>query len=226
MPPSVYGYGQDSAGINVQNKRALTGRRGGDIINAHDWKNNTVDELCLADRTKIMSHTSRMHAKNLQDMSTEQLQKDSNMLNEALSSKLGKTEQMASLLSQTADKVESEIASLERNRKRLLALIRQAEKKIQINDERLRTRAMRPSREMVNDDVQGQLQSNATMMKSTVDKLHRCLKSTEVDLSRLGESKLALQMDLSNKHGAMTVDTQVLNDDQSQMINAKGAIRK
>lgn len=63
------------------------------------------------------------------------------MLNEALSSKLGKTEQMASLLSQTADKVESEIASLERNRKRLLALIRQAEKKIQINDERLRVRS-------------------------------------------------------------------------------------
>jgi hypothetical protein len=85
---------------------------------------------------------------------------------------------------------------------------------------------MRPARELVSDDVQGQLQSTATMLKGTMDKLHRCLKSTEIDISRLSESKLALQMDLTNKHGAMTVDTQVLNDDQGQMINAKGAIRK
>mmetsp|Transcript_563 Transcript_563/g.993 ORF Transcript_563/g.993 Transcript_563/m.993 type:complete len:480 (-) Transcript_563:194-1633(-) len=225
MPPSVTGYGH-TGGINVQNKRALTGRRGGECINAHDWKNNTVEELCLADRTKIMSHTSRMHAKNLQDMSTEQLQKDSDLLHEALSSKLNKTEAMAGLLNQTAEKVETEIASLERNRKRLLSLIRQTEKKIQVNEERLRTRAMRPARELVSDDVQGQLQSTATMLKGTMDKLHRCLKSTEIDISRLSESKLALQMDLTNKHGAMTVDTQVLNDDQGQMINAKGAIRK
>jgi septal ring factor EnvC (AmiA/AmiB activator) len=100
----------------------------------------TVEELCLADRTKIMSHTSRMHAKNLQDMSTEQLQKDSDLLHEALSSKLNKTEAMAGLLNQTAEKVETEIASLERNRKRLLSLIRQTEKKIQVNEERLRVR--------------------------------------------------------------------------------------
>ena len=60
------------------------------------------------------------------------------MVQEALASKISKTERAAGVLNMTISDVDKEIASLERNRKRLLSLVKQTEKKILINDERMK----------------------------------------------------------------------------------------
>jgi hypothetical protein len=50
---------------------------------------------------------------------------------------------------------------------------------------RLQLRAQRPKNELVSDDVQSQLFGQGKMLQSTMDKIHRCLKSTDRDLERL-----------------------------------------
>lgn len=162
----------------------------------------------------------------LQDMTTIQLQRDEELIQEALASKLYKSEKMAVLLNRTIEDVEKEIGELERNRKRLLSLIKQTEHKILVNDQRLQTRSQRPPRELVNDDVQAQLASTATLLKSTMDKLHRCVKSTEVDIGRLQESRMALKHDLANKKSAIGVDKEVMKDETGSGLDSRGAIRK
>ena len=66
-----------------------------------------------------------------------QMARDNDLVNEALTSKLHKTDQMAGLLGRTIDDVDREMSNLEYNRKRLLSLVKQTEQKIMINDQRL-----------------------------------------------------------------------------------------
>ena len=87
-------------------------------------------------------------------------------------------------------------------------------------------RSQRPARELVNDDVQAQLQSSSTLLKSTMDKLHRCLRSTEVDMGRLQESRMLLNADLQNKHNAMQVDNEVITGNTTSGMNSRGGMRK
>ena len=106
---------------------------------------------------------------------------------------------------------DGELAALTAMRATLDKSLNRKGRALDLNLKRLQLRAQRPKNELVADDVQSQLLGQGKMLQSTMDKIQRCLKSTDRDLERLETTRAMLAADKDDKDHAIALDAHALN---------------
>ena len=177
----------------------------------HDWQREAEEFSALATNVRNQSGALRDNSSSLQNAFETRAKNSQFNTQEALRSKLQKSESLNGLLSDTLQGTEDELAALTRCKEKLEKHLEKRNKALDVNYKRLQLRAQRPDREMVADDVQSRLLNQGRLLQSGVDKIVRCLEKTEYDIKRLFEAKDALEADKADKEHAMHLDQMALN---------------
>lgn len=213
MPSSV-ASGHDRNGVNLANLRTAgasrNSRTAGGLRPPHDWQREAEEYSALATNMRNKSNSLRDHSSALQ--STFELRARNSQANtqEALRSKLSKSQSLNGLLSETLNATEDELTNIQHSKEKLEKHLEKRNKALEVNYKRLQLRAQRPDREMVSDDVQARLLNQGRLLQSGVDKIMRCLNKADHDIQKLSEAKEALTADKSDKEQAMFLDQQAL----------------
>jgi hypothetical protein len=176
----------------------------------HEWHREAEEYSSLATVARNASGALRDHSSTLQE-SFEMRAKNSQLnTQEALRSKLSKSENLAGLLSETLQMTDDELNALDQCKSDLQKNLARRTRALDLNMKRLQLRAQRPHREMVSDDVNSRLLNQGKALQSTIDKIHRCLKTAERDHERLAETREALAHDKEDKDNAISLDSTAL----------------
>uniref|UniRef100_A0A7S0QYA8 Tektin n=1 Tax=Pyramimonas obovata TaxID=1411642 RepID=A0A7S0QYA8_9CHLO len=215
MPSSVASHGHDKHGVNMNNLRAAgtsrTSKSSSGLRPPHDWQREAEEFSALATNVRNQSGALRDNSSALQNSFETRAKNSQFNTQEALRSKLQKSESLNGLLTETLNGTEDELAALCRCKEKLEKHLEKRNKALDVNYKRLQLRAQRPDREMVADDVQSRLLNQGRLLQSGVDKIVRCLEKTEYDMKKLQEAKDALEADKQDKEQAMQLDQLALN---------------
>jgi DNA repair exonuclease SbcCD ATPase subunit len=164
----------------------------------------------LATNIRNKSNSLRDHSSALQNTFELRARNSQANTQEALRSKLSKSQSLNGLLSETLNATEDELTNIQHSKEKLEKHLEKRNKALEVNYKRLQLRAQRPDREMVSDDVQARLLNQGRLLQSGVDKIMRCLNKADHDIQKLLEAKEALTADKSDKEQAMFLDQQAL----------------
>ncbi|KAG2451831.1 hypothetical protein HYH02_003607 [Chlamydomonas schloesseri] len=208
-------YNHTANGVNMTNLRSLQGSkntgRGGTYRAPYEWTLESVEQMGLGATENRMSSTLRDASSQLQAVASATVANDINIVDRALTTKLGQTESLKNMLEACLAEVITEIAELLSTKKRLEERDAKVQAKIGVNSSRMTVRSSRPPREMTMDDVEKGLIKQQGMLGSFSDRVARAIAQVDREVSQLEAVRAKLEADLRDKAEALRVDEAVLS---------------
>lgn len=206
-------YGHDRRGVNVQNLRSLgdspTKRLPGGYRAPHDWKKETLDHINQGNQEAQLSTTLRLTSKALELDAYEQASRDISVVDAAIQSKIGKTQNLKSALETAMVDTQAEINQLIRLRSELDVQMGNTDHKLAVNEQRMKVRSERPHRELTNDEVQKKLVSQQGVLMAIAERALRGQQLIDIDVKRLQQCLRQLEADLQDKALSVRIDEEV-----------------
>mmetsp|Transcript_4061 Transcript_4061/g.4636 ORF Transcript_4061/g.4636 Transcript_4061/m.4636 type:complete len:426 (-) Transcript_4061:553-1830(-) len=172
------------------------------------WKKSThqgVEDASDAHRMAAKLRKHAFHVTNRRRM-MEKEQHDS--LQAALSSKINEISKLRDVLTDNLSQVNEEIARATKVKQKLEASIAEKMPHLNLAKQRYNTRAKRPQREAIHDEVEHALLLQYKELKETVHDLQAKLQQVNLHLSQLAKTKAELEGNIADKSANLRMDQQ------------------
>eukprot|EP00232_Nephroselmis_pyriformis_P005562 CAMPEP_0182911454 /NCGR_PEP_ID=MMETSP0034_2-20130328/36927_1 /TAXON_ID=156128 /ORGANISM="Nephroselmis pyriformis, Strain CCMP717" /LENGTH=488 /DNA_ID=CAMNT_0025047977 /DNA_START=22 /DNA_END=1488 /DNA_ORIENTATION=- len=220
MPGSVASsYGHNRRGINMKNLRDVSAappyRSVGGLRPPADWKKESENQMGEATTVRGISSNVRYQSREMEVNFAERTNNAEMTVNDALKSKINKVERLKHTLESSIRATDGEIQELALAKERLEKTLEKKIKSLELNLKRTEIRADRPSRELVNDEVQSKLSMQTRLLTINIDKVKRCMHNADMDMERLNDTKSKLLQDFDDKLRALELDEACLEMEPS-----------
>eukprot|EP00210_Caulerpa_lentillifera_P004605 g4391.t1 len=216
---SLSNYGHNRDGVNIQNLKSLsvsaTQVLPGGYRTENDWKREARETIAEAENEKILSKSLRDASRRLEEDLKVKVETEQTVVDNALKCRITKTTEIKDLIEKAIENTDVESKNLEVSRCKLRDRANNVRKKLSLNDGRVKIRCQKPTRELVNDVLQLQLQRQGGMLKNYLNAIENRIKVTDNNIQRLAYMKQKLNKDLAAKAMAIEVDQKALEADSS-----------
>mmetsp|Transcript_2468 Transcript_2468/g.2733 ORF Transcript_2468/g.2733 Transcript_2468/m.2733 type:complete len:449 (+) Transcript_2468:313-1659(+) len=171
-----------------------------------DWYSESRKHILLATGTRTLSDTMRYQSSTEMTKSVQRTEFGENKVDSALKAKITTTKELKELLEGAVHMTEKELFKMEGTKERLEEEFGSSKRHLQQNEERRLHRTSRPSREMVHDYPYKLFEAQGVFLQNSLAKLEDNINKVKDVLTRLNNTKVLLEADLSDKNAALDLD--------------------
>nr|XP_020451627.1 tektin-4 isoform X2 [Monopterus albus] len=176
------------------------------VCNHSSWTKFTQDNLIKAMQEEQATYSLRLLVERVLQDTTEDLRVQCSNVDRAFSQRCAELIEAKTQLEMKRVKVLEQIGDQERNIVALQQAIDNKEAPLRVAQSRLYLRSLRPNMELCRDEPQLSLEGEVRQIDATVTSLQQQLSEARGSLSRLEESRLALEKDISCKTHSLFIE--------------------
>ncbi|KAF7218201.1 tektin-4 [Nothobranchius furzeri] len=176
------------------------------ICTPTSWTKVTQDNLSKALQEEEATNSLRMLVEQMLQDTTEDLRVQSSNVDRAFSQRCEELIEAKTQLERKLAQILDQIGSQEKNIVSLQQAIHNKEAPLRVAQSRLYLRSLRPNMELCRDQPQLSLEEEVRQIDVTLASLNQKLSEARSSLSRLEESRMALQKDINCKAHSLFIE--------------------
>ncbi|KAG7223765.1 hypothetical protein INR49_026447 [Caranx melampygus] len=176
------------------------------MSNHTSWTKFTQDNLSRALQEEQASNSLRMLVEQVLQDTTEDLRVQCSRVDRAFSQRCEQLTEAKTQLEMRLAQVLEQIGAQERNIVALQQAIHNKEAPLRVAQSRLYLRSLRPNMELCRDEPQLSLEGEVRQIDATLASLQQQLSEARGSLSRLEESRMALEKDIHRKTHSLFIE--------------------
>ncbi|XP_076001678.1 tektin-4 [Genypterus blacodes] len=176
------------------------------VSNRPSWTKFTHDNLSKAIQAEEATNNLRMLVERVLLETTEDLRAQRSSVDQAFSQRCEELIEARTNLELLHTQTLEQIGAQERNIVALLQAIHNKEAPLRVAQSRLYLRSIRPNMELCRDEPQLSLEGEVRQIDATVESLRQQLCEARGSLSRLEESRMAIEKDVKCKNHSLFIE--------------------